>query len=193
MSSPHPAYPVDGFSVPEAPPVYALAEPFQRFLARLIDNVVLVAGFFALAVPIIMVIIARTRTARDEQQVGPYGEVDLPTDVELLWISIPVLILLVAVGYETFCLAKWGATVGKRAMKLRVVRADGGTVGWGRALGRVLTHLVFNVIPCVGYLDPLWLLWDQPNRQTLHDKLVRTIVVRTDDPAVAQYAELSAN
>lgn len=31
---------------------------------------------------------------------------------------------------------------------------------------------------CGGILDPLWLLWDRPYRQCLHDKWPRTIVVQ---------------
>lgn len=67
-----------------------------------------------------------------------------------------------------------GATPGKMAMKIKVVRTNGENVGFWQALlresvGKLLSSLVFGL----GYF---WAFWDQ-NRQTWHDKIAGTYVV----------------
>jgi len=76
-----------------------------------------------------------------------------------------------------------GATLGKMVISARVRgSADPGPVGWGTALLRAVAAVVPNLIPVVNYiyplLDPAWCLWD-PQRQCLHDKIARTVVVKT--------------
>ena len=72
-----------------------------------------------------------------------------------------------------------GQTIGKRAMKIRVVRlADGGPVGTSLATRRWLVEVGCGLIGVVALLDGLWQLWDQPYRQCLHDKWPQTVVVK---------------
>ena len=68
-----------------------------------------------------------------------------------------------------------GQTVGKRAMSIRVIDfAGGGPIGPGRALIRYLGRIV-SAIPCgLGFF---WMLWD-PEKQTWHDKVVSSVVVK---------------
>jgi uncharacterized RDD family membrane protein YckC len=80
--------------------------------------------------------------------------------------------------YQWFMVGAWGQTLGKMALRVRVVRGeDAGRVGYPRALGRVASTwaLGFFVVPLL--LAFLWPLWDKRN-QTLYDKMVNTIVVR---------------
>jgi uncharacterized RDD family membrane protein YckC len=80
-----------------------------------------------------------------------------------------------------------GATVGMRAVGLRAVNdRGGGPLGYPKALGRaivgqipgLLTLLIAILGLIVTLLDVLWPLWDS-KRQTLHDKVVGTVVIRT--------------
>jgi uncharacterized RDD family membrane protein YckC len=80
---------------------------------------------------------------------------------------------------------KRGQTVGMMAVGLRVVR-DGAldAVGYGRAFGRALVEQVFRllgsatiILGVVWLLDMLFPLWDK-KRQTLHDKIAKTVVLR---------------
>jgi uncharacterized RDD family membrane protein YckC len=84
------------------------------------------------------------------------------------------------------CGGKRGQTVGMMAVGVRVVR-DGteDVLGYGRALARSLVEQVFRalvfaslILGIVWLLDMLWPLWDK-KRQTLHDKVVGTVVLRT--------------
>ncbi|SHN37523.1 RDD family protein [Actinacidiphila paucisporea] len=68
-----------------------------------------------------------------------------------------------------------GQTPGKMAVGTRTVRqADGELLGFGRALGRKLLHIL-DLVPC--YLGFLWPAWDA-KRQTFADKIVHSVVIR---------------
>jgi uncharacterized RDD family membrane protein YckC len=68
---------------------------------------------------------------------------------------------------------KTGQTIGKRAVKIRLVReADGLPIGAGMSFVRWLAH---NLEFVIGYFWPLW----DPKRQTFADKLCGTLVIKT--------------
>jgi uncharacterized RDD family membrane protein YckC len=70
-----------------------------------------------------------------------------------------------------------GQSLGKRVLGTRLVRAGSEEpVGFGRAFGRQIAH-VLDAIPLgLGYL---WPLWDE-QRQTFADKVCSTLVVQAD-------------
>jgi uncharacterized RDD family membrane protein YckC len=70
-----------------------------------------------------------------------------------------------------------GQSLGKQALGIRLVAAGTGRpVGFGRAVGRQLAHLL-DLLPLgVGYL---WPLWDR-QRQTFADKACATLVVQSE-------------
>lgn len=70
-----------------------------------------------------------------------------------------------------------GATVGKRALRLRVVRPDGTPLGFGRALVRTFSRII-SAIPL--YLGFLWALIDSEGR-AWHDVIARSRVVPAHD------------
>lgn len=103
-----------------------------------------------------------------------------------------LLASLVAFLYYVLQHGRWGQTLGKRAMNLRVVRADdAGAIGYGQAAWRLLFTYLLSLVTCgVGELvDVAWILWDR-RRQALHDKAAQTVVIRTrpgmPDPYVNQ-------
>jgi uncharacterized RDD family membrane protein YckC len=72
-----------------------------------------------------------------------------------------------------------GQTVGMMAVGARAVRNESSAVvGYGKAFLRTLVSLLLGYTVIVGILDVLWPLWDAKN-QTLHDKAVGTVVLRT--------------
>jgi uncharacterized RDD family membrane protein YckC len=77
--------------------------------------------------------------------------------------------------YEALLIAYWnGQTIGKKAVGIRVVARGGQPVPLGMAFVRCLMKVVSGMVLCLGYL---WMLWD-PNKQTWHDKVADTYVVR---------------
>lgn len=95
-----------------------------------------------------------------------------------------VISAVIAILYFGLQHGKWGQSIGKRALGLRVVRAtDNGPISYGAAFGRVAFTYVFGILTFnIGALiDVIFVLWD-PRKQALHDKIVKTIVVNADGP-----------
>jgi uncharacterized RDD family membrane protein YckC len=102
--------------------------------------------------------------------------------------SVPFLITgVLYILYGTLlCGSARGQTVGMMAVGVRAVR-DGSldVLGYGRALARAvfegvlrLLELLFFLLGVVWVLDMLFPLWDK-KRQTLHDKVAGSVVLRT--------------
>jgi uncharacterized RDD family membrane protein YckC len=96
----------------------------------------------------------------------------------LVLLGVVGLLLAIAAGLAYFIYFEGGdtgQTPGKRALSIRVVdHATGASIGHGRAFGRYLGRMVSSFAFDLGYF---WMLWD-PNKQTWHDKLVGSVVVR---------------
>jgi uncharacterized RDD family membrane protein YckC len=98
---------------------------------------------------------------------------------------------VVAFLYYVLQHGTWGQTLGKRAMSLRVVRADdGGAISYGQAAWRLLFAYLISLATCGigGLIDVAWILWDR-RRQALHDKVARTVVVRAEPGTSDPYLE----
>jgi uncharacterized RDD family membrane protein YckC len=91
-----------------------------------------------------------------------------------------ILYLLAAVGtlgyqvYNRWILGGQGQTIGKKQLKIKLVSEETGEpIGTLNAFIRDIAHIVDGIICDIGYLFPLW----DPKRQTLADKIMRTIVI----------------
>ena len=92
-----------------------------------------------------------------------------------------LLSALIVVIYATALIgSSRGQTIGMMAVRAKAVDADsGGPIGHGRALGRALFEYLMVVLLFVPWvLDMLFPLWDA-RRQTLHDKITNTVVIKT--------------
>lgn len=89
--------------------------------------------------------------------------------------------ILLGVLYFGLAHARWGQTIGKLMLKIKVVSLSSGrTPTLGQAAIRGLFYLGAPLVPLIGWLLALVdLAWMGLNgsRQCLHDKLVRTIVI----------------
>jgi uncharacterized RDD family membrane protein YckC len=122
---------------------------WMRFAAYLIDGTVL-------NMPVFIVVLALP---------------DVAILVRLIGFAASVAYYAVLEGGET------GQTLGKKALSIRVVDQDTWQpgIGGGRGIGRFFSRWL-SIIPLgLGYL---WMLWDK-DKQTFHDKLARTRVVKT--------------
>jgi uncharacterized RDD family membrane protein YckC len=92
-------------------------------------------------------------------------------------ILIPAVVVIVY--GMLLCGSNRGQTLGMMIVKVRVVDANGGgPIGMGRALGRgAFEYLMAAIIFIPWVVDMLFPLWDQ-RRQTLHDKVTNSVVVR---------------
>jgi len=91
-----------------------------------------------------------------------------------------VLILLFMAAilfYPTFMIGKYGATIGKMIVKIKVVDQNNQKPSWGTAIMReTVGKFVSGFIPF--YIGHLWMLWDE-KKQTIHDKIASTYVINT--------------
>lgn len=80
--------------------------------------------------------------------------------------------------YQWLMIGRWGKTLGKMAVGIRVLRSeDAERVSFLRALGRAASVWILGIVFLPLLLAYLWPLWDRRN-QTLYDKMAGTIVVR---------------
>jgi uncharacterized RDD family membrane protein YckC len=147
-----------------------------RVGAALLDGLILLIPFALLAA-----IIFSTADV-DWRALGDRVETDTLTsnDVEALAvIGLTMLsFFIVTMLYKPLMEGRNGQTLGKMWVKIRVVRADDGTrIGYGKAFLRWFISTIFSAISLLNLLNYLWPLWDD-SKQTLHDKVASTIVVR---------------
>jgi uncharacterized RDD family membrane protein YckC len=66
------------------------------------------------------------------------------------------------------------ATLGKKALGIKVTSMEGHRISFGQATGRHFGKILSGIILLIGYL---MMLWDD-KKQTLHDKMAGTLVVK---------------
>ncbi|MFI0238932.1 RDD family protein [Streptomyces sp. NPDC016845] len=152
----------------------------KRFVARLIDTLVLCAITAAAAVPLGIRAADHINGKIDAAKAsGRQVTVWLLDGTTATYLGIVLAVLLVVgVLYEALPTAKWGRTLGKKLMGLNVREIEGAD---SPPFGRALLRWFVYVVPCllgIGLLGVLWGLIDRPWRQCLHDKAARTFVAR---------------
>lgn len=113
------------------------------------------------------------------------AELDLMRAVEMINIPestyVNLTMMAIFVVYSGLMLSRRGATLGKMVCRLRVVPLDQGRSTPGLPVAtawlRPLVTKLMEFVPLLQPIDFLFPLWDR-RKQTLHDKLVRTQVIR---------------
>ncbi len=186
----YPPPPQAGYAVPYAVPGYAptplgpggqpFAEFGDRLLAYLLDYLILtaltivpsLAAFIALFVAWFNEIRSATATGAQPNP-GPFFLGMLGVMALIFGLQFGVTYLY----FVTYQLRR-GQTVGKRVLKLRIVDAQtGAPMGLTAARKRWIISLLMAFVSIAHLLDDLWMLWD-PQKQTLHDKVAATVVVK---------------
>ncbi|UOE18672.1 RDD family protein [Thermobifida halotolerans] len=155
---------------PGQPPLLPIADPFMRLLARILDGALvficsLVAGLTVTAVLLVI----------------NGGDLDNAPLWQMFF--LPGALVSAGFWYEWLLVRSLGQSAGKRLLGMRIVNAaDGGRVSSGRAALRALCYspglyYLVNWIPVLAQLNVLWMVWDRPGWQCLHDKVARTVVI----------------
>ena len=82
--------------------------------------------------------------------------------------------LAMAAAYFTICLGRWGRTLGKLLLGLKVVRADGLPLGYARSLARYACYFMSSLVFGLGFI---WIAF-HPQKRGWHDLICDTRVVR---------------
>ena len=145
---------------------------WSRAAARTIDVVLIIAVYN------LVYIADRLGASAGLWPGSPLGGSDLREGLSLANVLRGLFFLGFPIFYYVHLTGCYGQTFGKMALKIRVVNEDGTPLDYRKAflrwLGYFLCDLTFNI----GYL---WAAFDA-RKQGLHDKVCKTLVIRTDVP-----------
>jgi uncharacterized RDD family membrane protein YckC len=134
-----------------------------RFVAALIDWVILFVAGMVVEMPFARML--QSRRIEDT----------------LMALGIVYLIdMAIGATYEGVFVSRFGATPGKMALDLKVVRPDGGPITLGRAVGRYFAKIVSGIILMIGYI----IAGFDTQKRALHDMMCDTRVIRVSKPSL---------
>jgi uncharacterized RDD family membrane protein YckC len=145
-----------------------------RFGARMIDGIIFAVPILAIAALVIPSLLRSVSQGSNSPNVFP--------GVAGFGVMGFFLLSFVAAGcYEVLMLKHRGATLGKMACGLKVIRSDGQNLGWGVCFGRFfMWNIVTSGIPYVNMvLMPISLimLGVDGEKRAMHDRVCDTRVV----------------
>jgi uncharacterized RDD family membrane protein YckC len=164
-----------------------LADFGSRLLAALIDGAILTGVAMIIVLPVFFIVFFTRMTDVINSTDPATGQPDPATvfsgfflPLLLLELGLIAFTLVIYYFYYVEMLFRSGQTVGKKALKIRIVPLDpSATLTRGMAAKRYLVEFGVSVlVPFFQYLDGLWQLWDKPYQQTLHDKFAQTVVIK---------------
>jgi uncharacterized RDD family membrane protein YckC len=138
-----------------------------RFVARFIDGLILGVVNIVITMPLGIGAMGTLGSNPDG------GVANLASFLALQGLVI-LIRLTVSATYEILLTWKTGATLGKMALRLKVVRPDGGGLTLGRAIGRYFSTWISSIILCIGYIIAAF----DDEKRSLHDRICDTRVVR---------------
>jgi uncharacterized RDD family membrane protein YckC len=169
--------PAPGIAIEATPAVgyvpynYATAVPhvryagfWIRFLARLIDGILLNIALLVVRIPL---------------GISLFGPMRPRDPVEMMAIATATIVgglvsLVVSAGYEIFFIAARGATLGKMAVGIKVIRPDGAPISLGQSAGRYFAQWLSALTLMIGYI----MAGFDVQKRALHDRICETRVIR---------------
>ena len=143
-----------------------------RFMAKIIDGIILGAINAIVRIPFMLMFGAGLGMGSGFGMGLGRGLIFAPAMAGVLGISA---LIGVAIGaaYEVYFLSAHGATPGKMALGLRVIRADGGPISPMLALARHFAEWISAIILMIGYI----MAGFDPEKRALHDRICETRVI----------------
>ncbi len=128
-----------------------------RFVAILIDSIIL--GIIGWILGIIFGISTAGFYMRPSMMLSWWG----------------LLSFIIFIAYYTYLEGTRGQTIGKMAMKIKVVREDGGSIDMSTALIRNILRIIDGLF---AYIVGAILIWTSRKKQRLGDIAAKTVVIR---------------
>ena len=145
---------------------------WMRFGARMIDGIVL-------GVPLLIIAALLIPNLMKVQGTAP-NPAALP-GIAAFGLTFFLVYFVVVICYEVLFLKYRGATPGKMACGLKVVRSDGSSLEWGVSIGRfVMWNVVTSGIPYINFILMLTsgiMAGTDGEKRALHDRVCDTRVV----------------
>lgn len=150
--------------VGDLPGPYLYAGFWVRLFAKIIDGVITFVAAFLLQMLAMLL-----HASMDSGFTLVTAESD-DAFVLLSW----VLGMGLTLAYHVYFIGRFGATPGKMAVGVKVIRADGQPVTYARALARHVVEYLSAIILYLGYVIAVF----DDQKRTLHDRLCDTRVVK---------------
>lgn len=134
----------------------------KRFLAMIIDS-------------LILGVINGVLGAASGAFTGGFAQNDATGSAMMISGLLSLVQIVINIGYAVYFIGSKGQTLGKTAMRIKVVDAQTHAVpGYSVAfLRETVGKFISGIILCIGYLAMLWDI----KKQTWHDKIAHTIVI----------------
>ncbi|MFO8021731.1 MAG: RDD family protein [Perlabentimonas sp.] len=155
-----------------------------RLAAYIIDRIILnIFGLFLL-IPTISYIVFLALKIENTGDIDSFES--FIADGNLLKVGMIVGLLLLigllnlAAGWLYYALmesSKYGATLGKLAIGIKVTSLDGERVTFARATGRYFSRIITNLTFLIGYI----MAGFTEKRQALHDMIASCLVIKKED------------
>jgi uncharacterized RDD family membrane protein YckC len=141
------------------PRVFEYAGFWIRFVAALIDGVVL-----QLVQWVVMMVFGLETVA-----------ITLRPGFNTYFGTGPRIGFMLGLAYYATFWTLYGATPGKMALGLKIIRPDGGPISAGRAIGRYFAEILSALTLMIGYMMAGW----DSEKRALHDRIADTRVIKT--------------
>jgi len=143
-----------------------------RFLARFIDGILLGIISAIIRLPLALVM-GGIGVGLSRAQDPAAALAALPALFGVIGLTI-LINFAVSFCYEVYFLSSRGATPGKMALGLKVVRADGGPISMGLAAGRYFAYLLSFFTFLIGFI----IAGFDDEKRSLHDRICNTRVIK---------------
>jgi uncharacterized RDD family membrane protein YckC len=155
----------------QMPGAYHYAGFWIRVVAKIIDIIIVGIVGFIITLPLAFLGIGSAISTVNQND--PSAALSaLPAILAAQGIS-SLIRLALGVAYEAYFLSTRGATLGKIALGLKVIRTDGGPISVGLAIGRYFAQIISAIILCIGYI----MAGFDPQKRSLHDRICNTYVI----------------
>lgn len=145
-----------------------------RFLAYLMDGVVILMGVCVVAVPLFFLtgfgaFLSQIHPGEDWSETGPW------LIAAAIFFFATVSLVVTWLYHALMECSEWQATVGKKVLGLVVTDTEGRRVSFGRATGRHFGKIVTNMVPLfIGYI----MAGFTEKKQALHDMIAGCLILR---------------
>jgi uncharacterized RDD family membrane protein YckC len=149
-----------------------------RFAAYIIDQFLISIAGFIIVVPIIIGIIAFGINLKGINSPSDFftqqGLLMVGGIIGLIMLAILFNIVMNWLYYALMESSKFGGTLGKMAVSIKVVDMEGNRITFGRATGRYFARIVTNLTFLIGYI----IAGFTEKKQALHDLIASCIVIQ---------------
>lgn len=144
-----------------------------RVAARLLDIIIVtVVSYLIIIIGFVLFFIIFGAIGMEK---GSTGEVVAGIGMIIMFISMILISIGIPIVYETWMLARFEATLGKKAVGIKVIRADRSKLTLWRAFGRAWGYKLSEFTLQIG---SIMAAFDEEEKRALHDHICDTRVIK---------------